>query len=409
MGVNMSQNDHKKTYKAGEVIIKQGELGESAYIIESGRVEILAESKEGEAHRLGSRGAGTMIGEMALIDDAPRTATVKALEDCELLEITKKDLSARLSNLDPILHMTMQVILTRYRDMLERSKIIGDPPGANMAETLEVAYAEDSGAMEAIKIANEFEKSLGGPEVSLHYQPMVELSTGKVKGFEALMRWIHGEKGFIPPDVFIPIIEDNGLIVKASSWALEEALMALKRIENRGAYDKELFMSVNFSSRDFAADGFVEGVYNTISKSDVDAEQVHLEITERLLMGQPENAKETLSECEKAGMGISIDDFGTGYSSLSYLHYFPINILKIDRSFVMEMLTKDSSFELVKSMIGLGKNLNMKIIAEGVETAEEAQKLRELGCDMAQGYFFARPMPEKEVIDFIIENRKIDF
>jgi len=209
--------------------------------------------------------------------------------------------------------------------------------------------------------------------------------------------------------VFIPIIEDNGLIVKASSWALEEALMALKRIENRGAYNKELFMSVNFSSRDFAADGFVESVYNTISKSDVDAEQLHLEITERLLMGQPENAKDTLNECEKAGIGISIDDFGTGYSSLSYLHYFPINILKIDRSFVMKMLTDESSYQLVKSMISLGKNLKMKIIAEGVETVEEANKLRELGCDMAQGYFFARPMPEKDVTEFIIENRKIDF
>ena len=185
--------------------------------------------------------------------------------------------------------------------------------------------------------------------------------------------------------------------------------MALKRIENRGAYNKELFMSVNFSSRDFAADGFVESVYNTISKSDVDAEQLHLEITERLLMGQPENAKDTLNECEKACIGISIDDFGTGYSSLSYLHYFPINILKIDRSFVMKMLTDESSYQLVKSMISLGKNLKMKIIAEGVETVEEANKLRELGCDMAQGYFFARPMPEKDVTEFIIENRKIDF
>lgn len=404
-----AENEYKKSYKAGEVIIKQGDPGQSAFIIENGRVEILTQNQDGEAYKLGTRGAGTMIGEMALIDDAPRTATVRAVEDCDLLEITKTDFSARLSNVDPILHMAMQVVLTRYRDMLERSKIVGDPPVINTAETLELSYAEDLGAVEAIKMANDFESALGTEEVFLNYQPMIELATGKVKGFEALMRWINGEKGFISPAVFIPIIEDNGLIVKASSWALEEALMGLKRIEDRAGYDKELFMSVNFSSRDFAADGFVESVYNTISKSDVDAEQVHLEITERLLMGQPENAKETLSECEKAGMGISIDDFGTGYSSLSYLHYFPINILKIDRSFVMEMMTKDSSLELVKSMIGLGKNLNMKIIAEGVENIEEAQKLRELGCDMAQGYYFAKPMKEQDVIEFIKENRKIEF
>ncbi|MCB1581360.1 MAG: EAL domain-containing protein, partial [Alphaproteobacteria bacterium] len=168
-------------------------------------------------------------------------------------------------------------------------------------------------------------------------------------------------------------------------------------------------MSVNFSGRDFAADDFVDSVYETISLSDVSASQVHLEITERLLMGQPDNAKETLSMCQKAGMSISIDDFGTGYSSLSYLHYFPIDTLKIDRSFVKDMLANNGSAALVKAIIGLGKSLNMDIIAEGVESQEEAVALRDLGCDKAQGYYFAKPMPEKEIVDFIIKNRKIEF
>lgn len=405
----MYDEESKKSFKTGEIIMSQGDEGRCAYIIESGRVEILLETPDGETQYLGTRGAGTMIGEMAIIDDAPRTATVKALEDCELLEITKKDFALRLDNADPVMRMTTQVILTRYRDMLKRSQIIGDPPQFNEAEDLELTYAEGSSAVETIKITNDFENALKSNEISLHYQPIINLGNGKIAGFEALMRWEHPEKGFISPAVFIPIIEDSGLIVKASSWALKESLKALKRIENRGGYDKELFMSVNFSSRDFAADDFVDSVYETISASDVDAKQVHLEITERLLMGQPDNAKDTLSMCQKAGMSISIDDFGTGYSSLSYLHYFPIDTLKIDRSFVKDMLQDEGSMELVKSIIALGKNLKMEIIAEGVEHQEEGAVLRDLGCDLAQGYYFAKPMPEKEVINFVTNNRKIDF
>ena len=404
----MHKDESKKSFKSGETIISQGDAGDCAYIIESGRIEILIENKDGETQYVGTRGPGAMIGEMAIIDDSPRTATIRAVEDCDLLEITKEDFALKMDNADPVMRMTTQVILTRYRDMIKRSRIIGDPPSINEAEEAELSYSEGSRAVESIKITNDFENALNTQEISLHYQPIIDLQNSKIAGFEALMRWEHPEKGFISPAVFIPVIEDSGLIVKASAWALKESLMALKRMEHRAGYDNELFMSVNFSSRDFAADDFVDSVYETISKSDVQAPQVHLEITERLLMGQPDNAKDTLSMCQKAGMSISIDDFGTGYSSLSYLHYFPIDTLKIDRSFVKDMLENESSLELVKSIISLGKNLKMKIIAEGVENKEEGIKLRELGCDMAQGYYFCKPIPEKDVTEFITENRKIE-
>lgn len=405
----MYESENKKSFKTGEIIMRQGEAGRCAYIIESGRVEILIETRNGEIQYLGSRGPGAMIGEMAILDDAPRTATVRATADCALLEITKEDFALRLQNADPILHMATKVVLARYRDMLQRSHIIGDPPQLNAAEDLELTYAESSNAVKTIKITNDFESGLKSGEITLHYQPIVTLDDGKIVGFEALMRWDHPERGPVSPAVFIPIIEESGLIVKASAWALQESLKALMRVEDRAGYDHELFMSVNFSSRDFAAESFVESVYNTISVSDISARQVHLEITERLLMGQPDNAKETLAMCQKAGMSISIDDFGTGYSSLSYLHYFPIDTLKIDRSFIKDMLNNPGSAALVKSIISLGKSLDMKIVAEGVEKQEEAIILRDLGCDMAQGYYFAKPMPEKDLTDFVIHNRKIEF
>lgn len=396
----------QKKFKAGEAILRQGEPGETAYIIEQGRVEILIAKPDGTQQKVATRGAGSIIGEMSLIDKAPRTASVIALEDCELLEITSSDFTRRLANADPVLKMTTQVILTRYRDMLARADITGEGKNWPPPEALELNYTQASNAMETIKLANDFKAALSSSEITLHYQPIIDLRTGDIAGFEALMRWEHKDKGFISPGIFIPIIEESGLIVTASRWALREALMALKRIEHKTGIRKKLFMSVNFSSHDFASEDFVDSVYTTISESDVLPAQVHLEITERLLMGQPDNARQTLEMCKKAGMGISIDDFGTGYSSLSYLHHFPIDTLKIDQSFVREMCGNKSSMALVKSIISLGKNLDMKIIAEGAEHEEEAKTLRDLGCDQCQGYFFARPMPERDVTALVQEWEK---
>lgn len=398
----MTFSNEKKSIKAGDIIMRQGEPGHAAYIIESGRVEIILEQPGGKVQSVGTRGAGTIIGEMAIVDNAPRTATVRAIEDCELLEITAEDFARRLNSADPVLKMTTQVIMTRYRDMLTRVDISRDSLNWPPPETLELDYAQGTDVVQNIKIANEFKEALGADEISLHYQPIIDLQSGGIGGFEALMRWQHPEKGPISPGIFIPIIEESGLIVLASRWALRESCLALKRIENRaGRRDGNLFMSVNFSSHDFASEDFVDAVYTTISETDVDPKQVHLEITERLLIHQPDNAKETLELCRKAGMGISIDDFGTGYSSLSYLHYFPIDTLKIDQSFIRDMLKNESSLELVKSIISLGKNMKMKVIAEGVEHKEEGQMLRDLGCDMAQGYYFARPCSEKAVTELV--------
>lgn len=405
----MTTTGSQKNYASGAIIMRQGEQGNAAYIIEKGRVEITIQRPDGEMQVVGTRGPGSMIGEMALVDNAPRTANVTALEDCTLLEISKEDFSQRLQSSDPVLRMTTQVILTRYRDTLARSSITREsrknwPP----VEMVELEQSGQKDAIEVIKMTSEFRAAIKNKQLSLNYQPIIRLETGRPCGFEALMRWNHPEKGLIPPNAFIPVAEQSGAIVEASKWALREACLALKRISGRAGYDKDLFMSVNFSSRDFASSGFVETIYEIISESDVPLKNVHLEITERLLMDQPDNARETLTVCSKAGLGISIDDFGTGYSSLSYLHYFPIDTLKIDRSFIKDMLSSDNSMALVKSIIALSKNMKLKVIAEGVEQEEEAKILKSLGCDMAQGYFFARPMPEADAAAFVAKTEPIE-
>ncbi|MFK7840124.1 MAG: EAL domain-containing protein [Bdellovibrionales bacterium] len=402
----MDQDNSPKSFKAGDIIMKQGDEGKSAYIIEVGRVEIILTKSDGSKQSIGTRGAGAMIGEMALIDNAPRTASIRAIEDCNLLEITQDDFSQRLNNADPILKMTIQVILTRYRDTLTRSGIMSASDSCALAEAMELEYVQATSAVENIKIENDFKSALANGDISLHYQPLVNFQTDEIVGFEALMRWQHPELGFISPAQFIPVIEDSGFIVDASQWALKTSLEALKDIEMQSGHS-DYFMSVNFSSHDFASDDFVDSVYEALSVTDVKPQNLHLEITERLLMGQPEQAKDTLEMCRKAGMHIAIDDFGTGYSSLSYLHYFPIDTLKIDQSFVNDMIKDKNVMTLVRSMVQLSQSMNMKTIAEGVETQEQVEALKELGCDIAQGYFYAKPMPKSDVINFLISRNQL--
>ncbi len=397
----MSEQQSRRMFKAGDIILKQGEKGDCAYIIEDGLVEISIRRSDGVSQVISTRGPGTIIGEMAIVDEAPRVATVTALKDCKMLEITREDFSQRLKSSDPVIQMISQVILTRFRDTLTRAEILHESAAVPPPEILERNYATQSDVVESVKIANEFKHALENDQLELHYQPIIDLGRGDVIGFEALMRWTHPEKGFISPGIFIPIAEKSGLIIEASKWALKESCAALKRIETALGQKEKLYVSVNFSSHDFVEADFVENTVGTTAASGLKPWQIKLEITERLLMQQPDNAKDTLQKCRDAGMGISIDDFGTGYSSLSYLYYFPIQTLKIDQSFIRAMEKDNRSLELVRSIIGLGQNMGLNIIAEGVETREEAAILRDMGCEAAQGYHFAKPLPEQKVLDLL--------
>jgi EAL domain-containing protein (putative c-di-GMP-specific phosphodiesterase class I) len=396
-----SKHDPYVYFQTGDVIIKQGDHCAHAFMIESGRVGIIVENKEGEHISLGTRGVGAIIGEMAIIDDTPRIATITALEPCKLLQITRDDFQHRLNHSDPMLKMVTQIILTRYREILLRSEVSQDFPQSFNAESQEGYCANDSDIVEILKLGHEFTAALNNHHLELHYQPVIDLRTQEIRGFEALMRWNHPERGYISPAVFIPIIEKNKTIVQASQWALAEACRALKRISNKTHTEHSLFMGVNFSATDFAEETFVDNVYNILSQTDIPAKQLHLEITESLLMQQPDNAKETLKLCRAAGMGIAIDDFGAGYTSLSSLHQFPINILKIDQSLTRAILADKQSLDIVRTIINLAQNLNLEIVVEGIEHAEEAAILKELGAHQGQGYFFSRPLPEDKITEFV--------
>lgn len=244
--------------------------------------------------------------------------------------------------------------------------------------------------VESIAItADDFAAALSGGQLSLAYQPIIDMKRGRAAGFEAFMRWNHPELGNIPPGDFIPVAEESGLIIQASRWALKEACRALKRLTGGLGYDTNMFMSVNFSATDLDDENFLGQLYTIISAVDIDPSRLHVEITEKLLDHNTAQAREILGLCRSAGLGVSIDDFNTESSSLRHIHSFGINMVKIDQ------ITDNS----VRAIIDEAHSLGMMTTAEGVESEEDAAMLRAMGCDYAQGYHFARPMPEKETIE----------
>lgn len=251
--------------------------------------------------------------------------------------------------------------------------------------------------------SGEFKHALASGHISLNYQPIVDLERGQVKGFEALMRWAHPEYGAISPGKFIPALIESGLIVEASKWALKESCRALKRIEGRIGQVKNLYVSVNFTASDFAEESFLDDLYQIISASDVLPTQIQLEITEELLMSHPDTARKTLELCRKAGIKIAVDDFGTGKASLDFLHDFPIDTIKLDRVLVRDMIDHLPLGE-VPPVLSLSQKRQLSVTAEGVEEKDEALFLRNLGCGTAQGYYFAKPMQEKDVIELLMSD-----
>lgn len=233
-------------------------------------------------------------------------------------------------------------------------------------------------------------------EFCIHYQPIVTLKTGQISGFEALVRWQHPERGLISPAEFIPLAEDTGLIVPLGQWILAESCRQLQQWQAQFSPSLPLSISVNLSTKQFSQPSLLDHIDQLLkhSQSQAHGTQVNLklEITESVIMENPEAAKTMLEQLKAMGVHLLIDDFGTGYSSLSYLHRFPIDTVKIDQSFISHMSTDSESAEIVRAIVSLAHNLGMNVIAEGIERVEQWQQLRSLGAEYGQGFFFAKPL-----------------
>jgi diguanylate cyclase (GGDEF)-like protein len=256
-------------------------------------------------------------------------------------------------------------------------------------------------AVSRLQLESDLRQAVEQKEFCVYYQPIVALETGRIAGFEALVRWNHPQRGVVSPADFVPAAEETGLIVPIGQWVLEEACTKIKEWQTNSPSHRSLSLSVNLSGRQVAQADLLEKIKHALVVSNLNSHCLKLEITESVVMENAEAAAVMFKQLRALGVQLSIDDFGTGYSSLSYLHRFPINYLKIDRSFVSRMTTADDNYEIVRTIATLARNLGMEVIAEGIETQEQYQQLKALGCEFGQGYLFSRPVDEAAVMHLL--------
>ncbi len=254
-------------------------------------------------------------------------------------------------------------------------------------------------ALRKVEIENEVRNALEQEQFTFALQPQVHIATGKLIGFEALIRWLHPERGFVPPDEFIPLIENTEHMISLGYWGMEQAFLILQKLDDLGYTG--LKVAVNLSASQFLDPDlvpFLEGRLKTYERS---PEQIELELTERTLVADVDKTLQTMSRLKALGFVFSIDDFGTGYSSLAYLKQMPVDIIKIDRSFVAAMDTNSADMQIVSSIIAMVNKLGMRVVAEGIETPSQLAMLNNLSCEIGQGYFISRPIPEKDLYQLL--------
>ena len=247
-------------------------------------------------------------------------------------------------------------------------------------------------AVTTLRLENDLRRAVERGELRLHYQPIMSLRSGEPAGCEALVRWEHPERGMVSPAEFIPLAEETGLIIPLGQWVMEEACRQLSEWQDASPSNRTLMVSVNLSGKQLSQPDLVGRVQGVLRATGLDPRSLKLEITESVVMENAEAAAAVLTRLRALGVGLSIDDFGTGYSSLSYLHRFPVDTLKVDRSFVGGTASGDENLEIVRTVVTLAQNLGMEVVAEGIETAEQLALLRALRCDYGQGYFFSKPL-----------------
>jgi diguanylate cyclase (GGDEF)-like protein/PAS domain S-box-containing protein len=258
-------------------------------------------------------------------------------------------------------------------------------------------------AVQRLELEKEMRNGIKLGEFIVHYQPIVELHSQAIKGFEALLRWRHPTRGLVSPVDFIPIAEEIGFIVELGAWVLRQACHQLRAWQMKFPTHANLFISVNVSTKQFASSRLLDFVQESLAESGLDPSSLKLEITESAIMTDPKAAAETLNKLRSLGVSISLDDFGTGYSSLSYLQAFPIDTLKIDRSFIKGLGSSNESDEIVRTIVNLAHSLGMEVTAEGIEEPSQRTHLTTLACESGQGFLYSRPMSEINVEQLLME------
>ena len=401
------------SYRAGTRIYRVGDAGDSAYMINNGYVELYA-TINGRRESLELLGPGDIFGEMELFDGKARSVNALALHDTNVFSISRSQLLDEINQSGPLIKQILVTSVNRLRSLQTQrlqaveQRIELDP----VPQGKDISYSSTrAAAARQLKQRVDIENAIRQDQFNLVYQPIVNLLDGRTAGFEALLRWSPPGSQVISPDEFIPLAERFGLIVPLGAWTLENALKTLSIIERTSVqfkdYAESKFMSVNVSPRQLENEWDVERLANLIEQADINPANLKLEITEQALLADPSMATVALARLKSTGASIAIDDFGTGYSSLNYLHQFPLDTLKIDRSFVSRIVEDENRQHVVRAIIGLAREMGMDVVAEGVEERDELAWLRMCHCRYAQGYLLAKPLKLSEALPFL--ERDFDF
>ena len=379
-----------------KIIFMQGEKADCAYIIEKGQVEIFYYDEFGSEIFLSLLGEGELFGEMALIDIGLRTACARAAGEVKLQIVRREQILEKISSSDSLIQFLIKILVQR----LKRTNLKYLDTQTGVIEPL----TQNNEAVNSLKYENEIYQAFKNNEFILFHQPIIDLKDKKIIGSEALVRWHKATGHWASPGEFIDIIENSSISIPFGYWVFEECFRQFNSMKE--SLRAELSISINVSARQFMHLDFLKNLDDLISKYKIPTSHFKIEIIERVLMDRADLIQ-VLLLLRQRGFHISLDDFGTGYSSLQYLAQLPIDYLKIDRSFVLNLFKDAKTLSVVRSIIYMAKQLGLKVITEGIETEEEFVFIRELGSDLGQGYFFSRAIPFEDYLELIQKNKQI--
>lgn len=376
-----------RVFAPGERIFTEGDAPDVAYLIESGRIEVWV-SQGGHQLTLSYLGAGEILGEMAVIDRAPRSATADALTEVRATEIRADQLRERLDEADPVLRGLLIGLLSRYRRGLRAARIgVLEEPVVDDA----IAADQKRRVADKIRLERELLEAIERNELHVVFQPIFDLEQRRIAGFEALVRWDHPTRGAVLPAEFIALAEETSLIVPVGHYALRRSCQMLADLDARGDGERQPWVAVNISARQSLVPDFADLLARTALEAGISPKRLKAEITESLALDYG-RVSELISRCRTHGIGVSLDDFGTGHSGLGHLHQLDFDWVKLDQSFVRPLPCSGKPAALVRGIVGLLHGLGAEIVAEGVETIEQARALSGYGVRYLQGWLIGRPL-----------------
>jgi EAL domain-containing protein (putative c-di-GMP-specific phosphodiesterase class I) len=321
---------------------------------------------------------------------------VRTLEPTTLVRIDRAHVDELLSRSDPVIQYLLRLLLERYRSSSVATKVelAGTGPAANISDPQRNLHAA---AVRTLSLAHDLTDALDSDQLAMYYQPLVSLADGRCIGYEALMRWRHPGLGLVSPDEFIGLAEKTGIIRRIGQWGLRRAAQDWPQLRAAHPYETPPFVSVNLSAPEMCTPGIVDQIHACMQQYGMPMSALRIELTETTVVNNLQAVTDSINRLRGWGAGVALDDFGTGYAGLDYLQNMAFSSIKIDRAFVQHMHTSSRSFYIIQSALELSRRLGINSVAEGIEDAHTAKALAELGCDIGQGYHFARPLPLAEI------------